>query len=295
MSLDRTILALLPHATRRSLKLDRPYPLVVDDRKILLPIDTQGSFHNVFLKKSWKTSLIEHFTKMSDGTFIDVGANLGQTLVEFWLTNSTNSYVGFEPNKLCVKHLRSLIEINSLNGYKIVPVGLFNETKSLLLYTQNGRETDACATIVEDLRPGRHYDVDSVECQKFDDIFPTINIERISFIKIDVEGAELEVLQGMQATIEQQRPPILCEILFTDKKADLLFMKSRNELLTNLLEDWRYSIFQIVKSRDDSKVRNLKKISSFSLEYWSLKNKDLCDYLFIPTERENDLQEFIKS
>jgi FkbM family methyltransferase len=295
MILDRKILALFPHSVRRSLKLDNPYPLVVDNRKILLPIETQGSFHNVFLGKSWKTSLIEYFTKISDGVFIDVGANLGQTLVEFWLAHSTNLYVGFEPNKLCVKHLRSLIKINSLNGYEIVPVGLFNETKSLLLYTQNGQETDSCATVLEDLRPGRNYDVDSVECKKFDDVFPTMNIEKISFIKIDVEGAELEVLQGMQATIEKQRPPILCEILFTDKKADLLFMKSRNELLTSLLEDWRYSIFQIVKSRDNSKVKSLNKISSFSLEYWSLKNKDLCDYLFVPTERENDVQEFIRS
>jgi hypothetical protein len=65
--------------------------------------------------------------KIRGGVFVDVGANLGQTLIEFWLIDSGNSYIGFEPNEACIEYLETLININSLDGCKIIPVGLFNK------------------------------------------------------------------------------------------------------------------------------------------------------------------------
>jgi len=45
-------------------------------------------------------------------------------------------------------------------------------------------------------------------------------IERIDFVKIDVEGAELLVLQGMQSILRQHRPPILLVEVFPDWMTD---------------------------------------------------------------------------
>ena len=290
MSLDKRILSLMPYRLRQLLKLNSPYSLTINDKKIVVPLNVQDSIYNLYITRSWKTEIIGYFTKISGGVFVDVGANLGQTLIEFWLTDPRNSYVGFEPNNTCIEYLETLIDINSLDGYKVIPVGLFNENKILPLYIQNNFEADACATVVENLRPGRKYDVDSIQCQKFDDVFPELNTNSISLIKIDVEGSELEVLQGMTATVERLKPPILCEVLFTDRKADLMFMCHRNEILVKLLDKWEYSVFQIVKNYNSSKIIDLKKISSFSIEYWNLSNKDLCDYLFIPKENEEYLK-----
>lgn len=293
MSLDKRILSLMPYRLRQLLKLNSPYSLPINDKKIVVPLNVQDSIYNLYITRSWKTEIIGYFTKISGGVFVDVGANLGQTLIEFWLTDPRNSYVGFEPNNTCIEYLETLIDINSLDGYKVIPVGLFNDNKTLPLYIQNNLQTDACATVVEDLRPGRKYDVASIQCQKFDDVFPELNINSISLIKIDVEGSELEVLQGMNATVERLKPPILCEVLFTDRKADLALMRHRNEILVKLLDKWEYSILQIVKNYNGSKIINLKKISSFSMEYWSLSNKDLCDYIFIPKENEEHLKRML--
>ena len=46
-----------------------------------------------------------------------------------------------------------------------------------------------------------------------DDLLRTLAPNRISFIKIDVEGAELEVLQGLAKTLAEHRPIVLCEIV----------------------------------------------------------------------------------
>jgi FkbM family methyltransferase len=311
--LNRRALSLLPHFLREFLGLNSPGNLIINEKKIIVPIDIQGSLPNLFLGKSWKVKIIHRFNNISTGTFIDIGANLGQTLIEFWIANTfsnqssisssqqsavssqqsavkeylISSYIGFEPNQSCVRYLNSIIDINALQGYKIIPIGLFNESKSLSLYTQS--DYDACATVVEDLRPERKYEIESVTCRKFDDVFAEIDVKSISLIKIDVEGAELEVLQGMSSTIEKLRPSILCEVLFTDKKADLSFMKTRNKILLSLLTTWNYSAYQLVKNRNSTDVQKCRKISYFSSEYWSLKNMNLCDYLFIPTEQEEQI------
>jgi FkbM family methyltransferase len=248
--LNRRALSLLPHFLRKSLGLNIPGDLIINEKKLIVPINVQGSLPNLFLGKSWKVKIINRFNSISTGTFIDIGANLGQTLIEFWIANTfsnqsyisssqqskeylISSYVGFEPNQSCVRYLNSIIDVNSLQGYKIIPIGLFNESKSLSLYTQS--DYDACATVVENLRPKRQYEIDSVTCRKFDDVFAEIDVKSISLIKIDVEGAELEVLQGMSFTIEKLRPPILCEVLFTDKKANLSFMETRNTALSRIM------------------------------------------------------------
>jgi FkbM family methyltransferase len=294
--LNKRVLSLLPHLLRKSLGLNNPYNLIINDKNIIVPLDIQGSLPNLFLGKSWKVKIISQFSNTSTGTFIDIGANLGQTLIEFWIANTfrnqsdstlKNSYIGFEPNQTCVQYLNSIIDLNALQGYEIIPVGLFNESKSLSLYTQSN--CDACATVVEDLRPDRKYEIEVVNCRKFDDIFAEINVESISLIKIDVEGSELEVLEGMSYTVEKLRPPILCEVLFTDKKANLSFMKERNNSMLSMLTKWNYSAYQLVKNRDCTEIQECRKISHFSSEFWSLKNMNLCDYLFVPTEQEDKM------
>lgn len=133
MFLNKRILSLLPYNLRQLLKLNVAYPLAIEGKEIIVPINVRDSIYNLYISKSWKAEIIGYFIKNSGNVFVDVGANLGQTLIEFWLTDSGNSYIGFEPNEVCSQYLKTLININSLDGYKIIPVGLFNENKSLSL------------------------------------------------------------------------------------------------------------------------------------------------------------------
>jgi hypothetical protein len=86
--LNRRALSLLPHFLRESLGLNSPGNLIINEKKIIVPIDIQGSLPNLFLGKSWKVKIINRFNNISTGTFIDIGAKLGQTLIEFWIANA---------------------------------------------------------------------------------------------------------------------------------------------------------------------------------------------------------------
>jgi hypothetical protein len=105
-------------------------------------------------------------------------------------------------------------------------------------------------------------------------------------VKIDVEGAELETLTGMRMCLQECRPLVLCEVLFTDSKADLLTTKLRNDKLMQLLKDTRYKVQQLIKSADGVHIVMARKIQEFPAAYWTDENKELCDYLFVPEEKE---------
>ena len=145
--------------------------------------------------------------------------------------------------------------------------------------------TDSCGSIISDLRPGRAFDMDMIPCFRFDDIRQDLALGKIGFIKIDVEGAELEALTGMETSIQECRPIVLCEVLFTDSKADLEIMKKRNSTLMQFLNRMNYVVYQIIKSKDAAHVVDTKEMLTFSSAYWTMDNKELCDYLFVPEER----------
>ena len=53
----------------------------------------------------------------------------------------------------------------------------------------------------------------------------SLKLERLDFLKIDVEGMEVEVLTGAAASIEKFKPPLMIEIIKTDRAAVDTFLK----------------------------------------------------------------------
>ena len=73
-----------------------------------IPIFATTDFTNVFYVPNWKTDLIKRLVLPNDGAFIDVGANVGQTLLDTLNAHPMVQYIGFEPNPSCVFYLRTL-------------------------------------------------------------------------------------------------------------------------------------------------------------------------------------------
>lgn len=236
--------------------------------------------------RSWKTEAIERICKTADGAFIDIGANIGQTLVDHYLAETKTWYIGFEPNPHCVYYLTEIIKASSLSNYTVLPIGLGSETKIVPLYTRKDKSDDVSATLVADLRPTWELASQYVPCYRFDDVCQTLELESISLMKIDVEGFELEVLKGMQTTLKNLKPVILCEVLFADREADASFNESRNKEMIQLLKGLNYNVLQLIKSPDDVHVVGAKRIEAFSNETYNEETGLLCDYLFVPAEQE---------
>jgi FkbM family methyltransferase len=143
-----------------------------------------------------------------DGAFVDVGANLGQTLVSVLSIDPQRQYVGFEPQIMCCAYLTQFAADNRLRNVKIMPLALSNRYSVLDLHASN--LGDVMATTLSDAGTPV---VASVPVAPGDEILMRLKLDRIAIVKIDVEGAELEVMEGLRETIARHQPAIVFELL----------------------------------------------------------------------------------
>lgn len=234
----------------------------------------------------WLEPVLIEIFKYRAGAFIDVGANMGQTLQKVLSIDNQRDYIGFEPNVLCCFYVQQFIKMNELHRCRILPLGLSNKfgVAKLLMPL-----IDSAATLIKGFRPDSFYsDWQYVSIVTGDSLMPNLGLSSLSIIKIDVEGGELEVIEGLRTTIAKYKPFIIFEVLphylaITDKHLDantIEFRTGRIRQLENILKEEGYAIFQIYPGKI------LKKIDRFNPGTEPDLSK--VDYLAIPCNEEND-------
>lgn len=231
-------------------------------------------------RPTWKTHLIARMLDRRPGTFVDVGANVGQTLLDFLSAGSSGAYVGFEPNPTCHKHLADFIAANALEQCVVVPAALGDRTGIATFHA--GSEVDAGGTMLESLRPQLRRTPTTVCMFRFDALAATLSQEPISVIKIDVEGAELEVLRGAELTLADARPWIICEVLHRDAFADAGAYSERLANLRRFIAEAGYEIVRIVPAVEGATVAALEDVDDFPDKVWDGTSERECDYLLVP-------------
>ena len=238
---------------------------------------------------SWKANVFERLVQGNRPVFVDIGANIGQTLLEIFATHPDARYVGFEPILACAAYLTKVIEANEWESATILASALGADEGVIALYRHSGSITDSCATVLEDLRPGRKLDNNWIPILRFDTVREKLKLNHIDLVKIDVEGAELNVITGMEDTLNSIRPIVLCEVLFSASAATILTSTRRNEELMRRLTMSGYKVWQLIKSENLKDVQSIRPIAEFPRDYWTPANAELCDYLFLPKERDQQL------
>lgn len=133
-----------------------------------------------------------------DGTVIDVGASIGDHTVTYaqWV-GKDGMVAAFEPNPkayACLQH-------NTKELPQVLPV------KSGL------SDVDGKVTLVELDNSGATYLSDSKSKTKVPvTTLDSYEFKSVDFIKIDVEGYEVKVLEGARKTIEESRAVMLIEV-----------------------------------------------------------------------------------
>jgi len=134
---------------------------------------------------------------------IDGGACLGDTAVVFsHAVGETGRVYSFEPNKVNLKVLEINVSQHVLKNIKVFPTGLSNEK----IVADPVTVKDSCDfgfSINQADRSGQ-------QCpqERIDDLVSSGELERVDFIKMDIEGAELEALKGGVETLQKYRPKL---------------------------------------------------------------------------------------
>ncbi len=259
--------------TKIKKKFLQPQKIKLNGRSFFLPRHISGFYPNLTMSELWMIDLIDKI-KLKEGAFLDVGANAGQTLLKLRALNEMD-YVGFEPNFKCVTYLNDLIKLNNFKNVDIIPVGISSYNGLLPLYSYNGG-LDSSATIIKGFKTQEVKEKFLVPVLNIETINKTIKLGKIDFIKIDVEGAELQVLQSFKNLIISNLPVILLEVLPVNHIQSKR-MQNRIEI-QKLLFELNYDIFMIIKT--DKKILELKQIKEFGI----INDLNQCDYLLKPIQ-----------
>ena len=101
-----------------------------------------------FASEPWMVELLDCILPEQQGVFLDVGVNVGQTLVKVKAIDANRKYVGFEPNPVCNFYVQELIKKNDFKNCTIFPVGLFTENCVLSLDLFLNDPTDSSASLI---------------------------------------------------------------------------------------------------------------------------------------------------
>lgn len=160
-----------------------------------------------FLCHDEKNIYFEDFiTFGSQEVFVDGGSYDGMNGVELLQRCPTARILSFEADRENLPKIEETFQQHQVKDYEIFDVGLWSE-ETVLKFSANG-------TV------GSMIDEDgsvSISCNSLDHLLAE---EQVSFIKMDIEGAELEALKGAALMIQKHKPKLAISIYH--KKEDIL-------------------------------------------------------------------------
>ncbi len=137
---------------------------------------------------------------------VDAGAHIGSMLAQIRRLAPHGSHVAFEPVPYKARWLRK-----KFSDVAIIEAATAEQPGTALFYDAIDRPGFSGLTRPVDEARVKSYRVESYEVRLvcLDD--ELAHYDRIDFIKIDVEGAELSTLRGADATLNRHRPGVLFE------------------------------------------------------------------------------------
>jgi FkbM family methyltransferase len=199
------------------------------------------------------------FTKVAEklppyAVIIDIGANIGVTTLPASRYVPQGRVIAVEPSPIASLALKRAIEVNNLSNCTMLNQCL-GESSGEVAFVEN---VDFIAgSYIGEL--AREASTTRVAMTTLDSLVLRERLDRIDLIKIDVEGYELDVLKGAQATIERYSP------LFVMEYNSFALTANRNlspRALLDFIID-RFGCFQVSRNGEDVIISTSKSVRDF--------------------------------
>ena len=168
-------------------------------KNITFKVNDNPTYESFWNDENWEQftyNCVEKFSK-PNGIFIDIGAWIGP--ISIYAAALNNKCYAVEPDEVAYNELTTNLKLN--NGIKNVicsQIAIFNKDGEICLGSEsfgnsNTRVNSECILNPKTLPK----DFVTVKCQTLTSFIKNnnINLEEISMIKIDVEGAEVEIIE----------------------------------------------------------------------------------------------------
>jgi len=227
-------------------------------------IDWNVFFYGVY-EKDWLEFISEKLADRTDPIVLDVGANCGHHTL-FFAAKGFRVHA-FEPNPQLIPLIEEKVQINSIGeSVTIHPIGLGNESNTLP-FALSDDENQGTGSFRLDRNEGRVM-VD-LPITEGDEYISSKKITKCDLIKIDVEGFEKEVLEGLSETFKKYAPVLWVEFSEPDPT---------KRISQNFLENLFPCEYEYWIRVRDSKIFNIFKFQKIE----TIPNSGTFDIICIP-------------
>ena len=188
----------LDYIAKNEERFDRAYSLLADEKSKktfldVLNFKVSGKPEYLFACRSEKDEVYRNILKLSKNeSIVDLGAYDGDTIREFlhFTGGEYRRIFAFEPDEKNFKKLSKKTE--GMRALSLFNLGAWNKKETLHFEKKAGRSSHKSET-------GVPINFDSVD---------NVITEPVSFIKMDIEGAEKKALDGAKETIKKYKPKL---------------------------------------------------------------------------------------
>ena len=197
---------------------ERSFTCLIDDHTQLL------AFKEVFLDEDYKVS-----QEVPPNVVVDLGSNVGASLIYFRLRYPQARLIGVEADPVTFARLRC--NVSQFRGIEVVNAAVARESgiTSFLRYPGS--------SWANSLIPlwGPTEATVSVKATSLDDLFDNYNLMSVDLLKIDIEGAEWQVLPSFRQ-LDKVRT-IIGEVHRIDKEAPTQLLECLDDFRVVIVAD----------------------------------------------------------
>ena len=213
------------------------------------PMDQLIFFHNEY-EKLQMNFLIQKIAEIKPHFFLDIGSNSGIYSLTVGDQFSKIKVLAFEPIKKTRSIFKKNVSLNKKNkNVKLYPFGLSDKSKNLLVKAQikNGHIQKGGFGVANNNEDTTSLHTEYAPFKRGDDLLKIKN--KIVFVKIDVEGHEINVLEGMLKILKRNKVFLQIEIFDRNFKKTNLLLKKNNfrkiyKISSDGKDDYYYQNFE---------------------------------------------------
>jgi FkbM family methyltransferase len=198
-------------------------------------------------------------------TVVEVGANIGNyTRLFARLVGNKGHVHAFEPVRDNFSRLTSQLSDSTNVSLNQMGVGNTEGEQEILIPSNDAQQSSFAAHTIGSWATTDQIRRELVRVVSIDSYLRRNDVDRVNFMKIDVEGSELKVLEGAKECLSGYRPVIHLEI-----NSDWLkdFMTSPGEIISFLMKHG-YRFFYAISP---SSIRGYKKLVGEELDQLRIK------------------------
>lgn len=151
----------------------------------------------LYTSPHFERELRNHFD-LKEGVFIDVGAHIGRYTVMVAKKLRNGIVIALEPEPENFQTLKMNVSLNRLKNVILLNLAASNKDGEVVLCKLRGPHTDWHSMT----NPRSYCESLVVPARRLDGIITEFKLNKVDLIKIDVEGAELLVLQGLESRLK---------------------------------------------------------------------------------------------